>query len=186
MEIYMKRDRADYFKKYYEQNKEAITARKKEEGKAYREKHKEQLKAKRKEYYWKNKETISARTKANKKQKYAEDPSSDLAKQKQWKIKNQEKYLASSAKARSKKYGIVFDISADDIHIPDFCPYLGIKLEPFSEWSSPSLDKIDPALGYVKGNIQVVSLLANTMKSSASIEQLVTFAENVLRLHKKE
>lgn len=182
----MKRDRADYFKTYYEQNKEAITARKKESSKAYREKNKEHLKATRKEYYLKNKETICARTKANKKQKYATDPSSALAKQKQWKTNNQDKYLVQNARTRAKKYGVIFDISADDIHIPEFCPYLGIKLEPFSEWSSPSLDKIDPTLGYVKGNIQVVSLLANTMKSSASIEQLVTFAENVLRLHKKD
>jgi hypothetical protein len=181
----MKRDRAEYFKNYYEQNKEAIIARKKESSKDYREKNKEHLKAKRKEYYLKNKETICARTKANKKQKYATDPYSDLAKQKQWKIENQDKYLVQNARTRAKKYGVVFDISVDDIHIPEFCPYLGIKLEPFSEWSSPSLDKIDPKLGYVRGNIQVISNLANTMKSSASIEQLVIFAENVLRLHKK-
>lgn len=182
----MKQDRADYFKNYYEKNKEAITARKKESSKAYREKNKEHLKAKRKEYYLKNKETICARTKANKKHKYSIDPALDLAKQKQWKIENQEKYLLSSAKSRAKKNGTTFDISADDIHIPKFCPYLGIELKPFSEWSSPSLDKIDPSLGYVKGNIQVISLLANTMKSSASIDQLITFAENVLRLHKTE
>lgn len=182
----MKRDRKEYYKQYYQQNKEAITVRKKDTAKAYRDKNKEKLSEKGKEYYLKNKETICARTKSNKKQKYAANPALDLAKQKQWKIDNQEKYLVQNARTRAKKYGVIFDISADDIQIPEFCPYLGIKLKPFSEWSSPSLDKIDPALGYVKDNIQVISNLANTMKSSASIEQLVTFAENVLRLHKTE
>lgn len=182
----MSRDRKEYYKQYYQQNKEAITVRKKDTAKAYRDKNKEKLSEKGKEYYLKNKEKICSRTKAHKKQKYSTDPALYLTKQKQWKTDNQEKYLLSSAKARAKKYGVIFDISADDIHIPEFCPYLGIELKPFSEWSSPSLDKIDPSLGYVKGNIQVISLLANTMKSSASIEQLVTFAENVLRLHKKE
>jgi hypothetical protein len=180
----MTRDRKEYYKQYYQQNKETITERKAVSGKAYREKHKESLKARNKEYYLKNKETICERTNANKKERYAKDPRADLAKQKQWKINNQEKYLVQNAKARAKKYGSAFDISAEDIHIPEFCPYLGLKLEPFSEWASPSLDKINPKLGYVKGNIQVISNLANTMKSSANIEQLVLFAQNVLKLHK--
>jgi hypothetical protein len=45
------------------------------------------------------------------------------------------------------------------------------------------LDKIVPELGYVKGNVQVISTLANTMKNQASIEQLLTFAHSVIRLH---
>lgn len=182
----MTRNRTEYFAEYYKKHKESITERKALNGKAYREKNKEALKARNKEYYLKNKEAICERTKANKKEKYAKDPSVELAKQKQWKINNQEKYLVQNARARAKKYGVVFDISADDIHIPEVCPYLGIKLEPFSEWASPSLDKINPTLGYVKGNIQVISNLANTMKSSANMEQLVLFAENVLKLHKKD
>lgn len=182
----MTRDRKEYYKKYYEANKEAITERKKDSSRAYREKNKEKLKAKRKEYYIKNKDRILERTNEHKKSSYRLNPQQDLAKQKQWKINNQEKYLLQGARARSKKYNVPFDIDVSDIQIPSHCPYLGIKLEPFSEWSSPSLDKIRPELGYVKGNVQVVSTLANTMKSSASIEQLVTFATNVLRLHKTE
>jgi hypothetical protein len=180
----MTRDRKEYYKQYYLENKESIAERKAVSGKAYREKNKETLKERNKEYYLKNKDTICQRTRANKKEKYDKDPCADLAKQKQWKINNQEKYLVQNAKARAKKYGSAFDISAKDIHIPEFCPYLGLKLEPFSEWASPSLDKINPKLGYVKGNIQVISNLANTMKSSANIEQLVLFAQNVLKLHK--
>jgi hypothetical protein len=182
----MNRDRKEYYKQYYETNKEAITARKKDSSKAYREKNKEKLKEKRKEYYLKNRDKVLERTKQNKRKSYRENPMEDLAKQKQWKIANQEKYLLQNARTRAKKYSVPFEIDIKDIKIPTHCPYLGLKLEPFTEWSSPSLDKIRPELGYVNGNVQVVSNLANTMKSSASVEQLVTFATNVLRLHKTE
>lgn len=38
------------------------------------------------------------------------------------------------------------------------CPVLGIDL------TTPSLDKIIPALGYVPGNIAVISMKANMLK----------------------
>jgi len=42
---------------------------------------------------------------------------------------------------------------------------------------SPTLDRIDPNKGYVKGNIQVLSHLANMMKSNATAEELHLFAD---------
>lgn len=63
--------------------------------------------------------------------------------------------------------------------VPDKCPVFGV---PFVERGngfdnfSPSIDKIDPSLGYVRGNIQVISMLANCMKRNASPEQLKQFA----------
>jgi hypothetical protein len=98
-------------------------------------------------------------------------------------------WMLVSAKARAKKLGLPFDITIDDIVIPETCPYLGIPLmrKECEEgdsgfWKhSPSLDRIIPELGYVKGNIEVISMKANAMKSNASIEELLMFSKNVLK-----
>lgn len=90
-----------------------------------------------------------------------------------------------NAKYRAIKKGIEFCIEVDDIHIPEFCPYLGMKLVPgsFKErkaGASPTLDRIDNDLGYTPDNIEVISDLANRMKQNATREQLVVFAKNIL------
>lgn len=60
------------------------------------------------------------------------------------------------------------------------CPVFGKRFVErgvgFSKWS-PSIDKIDPKKGYVRGNIQVLSMLANCMKRDASPAQLQQFAQ---------
>jgi hypothetical protein len=178
----MTRDRSAYYKDYYEKNKERKLARQKVRSKEYREENKEAIRQKHREYYEKNKEKISKKTSERRTEQYRESPEQHLQKIKEWKINNLEKYLVHNAKQRAKKYGIPFDITYKDIVIPECCPYLGIKLVPFSEWSSPSLDKIIPELGYVKGNIQVISTKANTMKNSATHDELVRFAEAILSM----
>lgn len=178
----MARDRSAYYRDYYEKNKERKLERQKVRGKEYREENKEAIRQKHKEYYEKNKEKISKKTSERRTEQYRESPEQHLQKIKEWKINNLEKYLVHNAKQRAKKYGIPFDITYKDIVIPECCPYLGIKLVPFSEWSSPSLDKIIPELGYVKGNIQVISTKANTMKNSATHDELVRFAEAILSM----
>jgi hypothetical protein len=68
--------------------------------------------------------------------------------------------------------------------MPDKCPVFGEEFTSrgvgLNSWS-PSIDKIDPKLGYIRGNIQVISMYANRMKQDASPEQLRMFAEWVLR-----
>lgn len=88
--------------------------------------------------------------------------------------------LLRSAKHRSKVNNLPINITVEDIIIPEYCPILKIKLECSkgnASKNSPSLDKIIPELGYVRGNIQVISNLANTMKWDANFKELVNFAE---------
>ena len=93
------------------------------------------------------------------------------------------KKMLAYAKSRAKKKGIPFNICLDDIIIPKNCPLLGIPLsltnKTFAD-DSPSLDRLIPDLGYVKGNIIVVSVRANTIKNNATIDELMLLTE---RLH---
>lgn len=94
--------------------------------------------------------------------------------------KDGRKELLKAAKKRAKQRGRSFDIRLEDIVIPDVCPILGLKLEVGKNLPtefSPSLDEIVVGKGYVIGNIQIVSRKANTMKSNASPEELIKFAE---------
>ncbi len=76
--------------------------------------------------------------------------------------------------------GIPFNLSIEDIVIPDRCPALGIPLRPGSGVShdgSPQLDRLVPDLGYVKGNVVVISRLANTIKQRATANQIRAVAD---------
>lgn len=89
------------------------------------------------------------------------------------------------AKTRARNRGLEFDIEVSDIEIPRDCPILGIPLyvttgKPGAYDNSPSLDRHDANKGYVKGNVWVISQLANSMKSNASNEDLKSFARWVL------
>jgi hypothetical protein len=132
--------------------------------KLYRERHKDKLKAYAKQYYLENKAKINATNLANK-------------------TANPERVLWQSAKERAAKYNLEFTINVDDIVIPQHCGILGIPLvkgrnKPIA--NSPSLDRIDCNLGYTKENIQVISFKANTMKSNATKEDLIIFANWVM------
>ena len=102
-------------------------------------------------------------------------------------LENKQYYVFHSVKARAKKKGIEFDLEPEDITPPEFCPVLGLKLERSKgsgpAHNSPSVDRIDPKKGYVKGNVQVISQLANAMKQDATPEQLKMFATWILEIH---
>lgn len=88
-----------------------------------------------------------------------------------------ERGIFQRIRSRAKAKDIPFNITVDDIKIPEFCPVLGIKLNCNHGHSgyfddSPSIDRIIPELGYTKGNIRVISNRANLLKSNATIEEL--------------
>ena len=102
--------------------------------------------------------------------------------QRRKRIKDPVAAMLKGAEVRAKKNGIPFNLKKSDIEIPEVCPILGIPLFVSGgcvSQSSPSLDKKIPKLGYVKGNVAVISHLANAMKNSATPEQLRMFVANI-------
>ncbi len=87
-----------------------------------------------------------------------------------------ERLMLQHAKKRAKDKGLPFELTPKDIVIPEFCPVLGLRLKPSAERyptdASPSLDKLIPSKGYVRGNVFVISHRANSIKRDASLEEL--------------
>ena len=100
--------------------------------------------------------------------------------QKKYRDSHKNKLWIGAIKQRAKKRGIEFSIKESDIHIPDFCPILGIplirKVGKCTD-NSPSVDRIDSTHGYIKNNVQVISTKANKLKNSASLEELIILGE---------
>lgn len=79
-------------------------------------------------------------------------------------------------KSFAKRNGIEFNINFGELEFPESCPILNIKLDYFATGypkdNSPSFDRIDNTLGYVTGNVYVISNRANTLKNSATIDEV--------------
>ena len=96
--------------------------------------------------------------------------------------------LWERARKRAKQKSLPFNLEMEDIFIPKLCPLLEIPLfrakgkasGPCA--NSPSLDRIIPDLGYIQGNIWVISALANRIKSNATPDQISKLATNLLCL----
>jgi hypothetical protein len=89
------------------------------------------------------------------------------------------KILYQRIKAKCKKNNIPFNLEETDIIVPSICPVFGFPLIVGREdhYNSPSLDRIDPNKGYIKGNIEVISMKANMIKNSATPEELSIVAK---------
>jgi hypothetical protein len=144
--------RREYDRAYQEKNKETIKARRR----AYYKKNKKILKEITRAYYKKNEQAIKRKAKVNR------HPTEIVA---------QLKYLLAVAKTRANRAGIKFNISLDQaLHIyysqNGKCAYskktftMGIPNCPFK--MSP--DQIIPGGGYTKENVQFVTSTINKMK----------------------
>lgn len=102
------------------------------------------------------------------------------------------RWLLMRIKSKCKKQNIPFDLTLDDLVIPTHCPIFGIPLSFGVKTSnvfrdkrgqvtvpmdSPSVDRIVPEKGYVKGNIVVISYRANLIKTNASVSELIQVAD---------
>lgn len=89
-----------------------------------------------------------------------------------WRKKN---YIFSrfvQLRSSAKKRGITFDLIFEKIEIPERCPVLDIPLDGRDRDHQWSFDKLIPSLGYVEGNVRVISMKANRIKNNATLEEL--------------
>jgi len=102
--------------------------------------------------------------------------------------------MVSDAKRRAKKKNLDHNIDAlylESILTPS-CPYLDIEFRWHSQYgtgitnrpfpNSPSLDRIDNAKGYVKGNVIIVSHRANAIKRDATEQELIQMGRRLAAL----
>ena len=99
-------------------------------------------------------------------------------------------YMLNRAKQRAKNKKIEFSISLDDLYSvwpqDDKCPvfkvpfFFGRRNKILSQLA-PSLDRINNSKGYVRGNIQIISMRANRVKSCLSKEELLNISEWIIK-----
>ena len=106
-------------------------------------------------------------------------------------VMRQTQAMVYHARQRAESKGLAFNIDRDYVRsiVSSHCPIFGTPLA----WSaarnnggmalpnSPSLDRIDPSKGYVKGNVWIISNRANAIKNDASHEELKLVTEAVGR-----
>ena len=85
--------------------------------------------------------------------------------------------MLDKARQRARDQGLAFDLTQEDILVPETCPVLGISIQrnvggTSHSSNSPSLDRLDPRKGYVRGNVWVISWRANKLKSDATLDEL--------------
>ena len=131
-------------------------------------------------YYKDNKEKILEYNRSYSKKYYVENKE----KLKAYASSRKEERMFSSIRSRARQKGIDFNLDLEDIKNYNICPVFGFELKRGSDakvsYDSPSVDRINPELGYVKGNVQVISHKANSMKQNATPQELRIFARWIL------
>jgi len=102
--------------------------------------------------------------------------------------------MHKSAIQRARRDKMPFDIDIEYLKSikTDRCPIFGMKLS-WGEFgddykrsaNSPSLDKIKPEYGYVKGNVCIISDLANKIKQDVGYEELYKVADWLYEKYKE-
>jgi hypothetical protein len=99
-------------------------------------------------------------------------------------------------KAGATRSGVPFLLEFEDIRWPTHCPALGFVLDysrrrtkgsPRARSNSPSFDRVDPSIGYVRGNVVVISHRANQIKTNAmpaEMRDVANWLERVITMRK--
>jgi len=103
------------------------------------------------------------------------------------------KYHANRAKARDKQKGNISNI--DSKYLKELwekqngiCPYTRLKMQISRTTqdedikktpTKASLDRIDPNVGYIKGNVEFVCYCINVMKNDFTKEEMINFINQI-------
>jgi hypothetical protein len=97
----------------------------------------------------------------------------------------------NGARKRAKNGNYMFDITIEDLMpFPLVCEVLGIKLDYNVYGNSrpdntASLDKVIPDLGYIKGNVRIISHRANRLKSDLDFDTIERIKDYMIRNSKE-
>ena len=108
-------------------------------------------------------------------------------------IHNRIKNIVMNTRLRSRQKGLANNLTiayCEKIYPKDGkCPVLEVEMVfgggHKGKANSPSLDRIIPSKGYIKGNVRWMSSRANTMKQDASPEELKLFYKWLKKEYKK-
>jgi hypothetical protein len=128
-----------------------------------------------KKYQEENKEKISNWHKQNHLKKYSTENRREIY------IQNNVAEMYQAAKTRAKRNGLSFTITKEDVIIPKQCPVFGIELDRRDKQHVPTLDRIDNNLGYIKGNVEVISSKANRLKNNGTIEDFELILQYMMK-----
>lgn len=98
-----------------------------------------------------------------------------------------EALLVRMARSRAKVKGVPCTITKEHINIPDVCPVLGVPLVKATgkaSDNSPTIDRVIPALGYIPGNVRVISYRANRLKCDSTLGEMELVLADLRKIHK--
>lgn len=105
-----------------------------------------------------------------------------------WQKENRERRLLSMTKCRAKRLGVPFSLALSDLRPPKRCPICRALLERRSgpkRDTSPSIDRIIPARGYVKENVIIICMACNRRKQDSTPEMLSAIVEWLYRVREE-
>lgn len=95
-----------------------------------------------------------------------------------YRSRDPKRFILYSSRCNAKVTGVENTLTLVDIpEIPKYCPvFPWIKLtiktgQGHKNPAAPSIDRIDPSKGYIKGNIRIISWRANQLKSNGTLRE---------------
>lgn len=171
-------DKTKYMRNWWEKNPDRRKGYEQKRAAKRTPEEKEKLRKYIKEWREKNLDAVKRKDKA----KYQRRKAVIAEQGKKQRLENPAHVLWKAAKSRAKKDGVEFDLSPSDVIIPQICPALGVRIlvgRGVGNPNAPSIDRIRPDGGYVKGNICVISLRANAIKRDATAAELRLIADYI-------